>query len=382
MKIALATADFPPIEGGLSRLSTDLARELHRAGRLSGVLAPKLPDADTHDRTLDYPVFRFPGYNAGPARLLPGFLATGGFRRQVLSRSDHLLAINPSFGGAYGLLVHKQGIETPFSVFAYGYEFLKFELPKPSSVGKRVLLEIYREAHAILAISRFTRDQVIEFGVPTEKVRLCPLGVDLDRFQPDRTEGLAGERLGVLDGGPILLTVGRLVSRKRHRLVIQAVKSLRDRWPGIEYWIVGRGPEEEALRKLTKRENLEDHIRFWGKTDEEALHLFYQACDVFLLPAIQDGPSVEGLGLVLQEAAACGKPTIGAESGGVPEAMLPGKTGLMVPPDNLEALIQAIGALLEDPDRRVEMGRAGLDWVRRERNWKVCIQGILAALEG
>ncbi len=382
MKIALATADFPPIEGGLSRLSTDLARELHHAGCLSGVLAPKLPDTETFDRSLDYPVFRFPGYNAGPARLLPGFLASGGFRREILRCSDHLLAINPSFGGAYGLLAHKQGIETPFSVFAYGYEFLKFELPKPAPVGKKILLEIYRQARSVLAISRFTRDRIVEFGVPTEKVHLCALGVDLDQFQPERTEGVAREKLGFSGEGPILLTVGRLVSRKRHKLVVQAVRSLRERWPGIQYWVVGRGPEEESLRNLARREGLQEHVRFWGKTGEEALSLFYQACDVFVLPAVQEGPSVEGLGLVLQEAAACAKPTLGADSGGVPEALLPGRTGVVVPPDHPEALTEALAELLEDPGRRVEMGRAGLDWVRRERNWRACVHGILSVLEG
>lgn len=380
MKIALATADFPPIEGGLSRLSTDLAFHLHQKDSLTGVLAPRIEGGAAFDKNAPYPIHRFSGYQLGPARFLPGFLTTQRFRREILDHSDHLLAINPSFGGVYGMVLRKTGSKLPFSLFAYGFEFLKFEGEK-FGFGKKALLEIYQSAHTVLAISRFTRDRLVEFGVPVEKVGLCNLGVDTELFQPERVAGMAREDLEVPPDSLVLLSVGRLIERKRNSLVIEAVARLRDRWPTLEYWIVGRGPEEESLRKLVRKLNLGDAIRFWGNIPDTELPRIYQAADIFTLVAAQDGPSVEGLGLVLQEAAACARPTIGARSGGIPDALVEDVTGLLVPPDDLEALTAAIEKLLGDENLRATMGQAGRRWVERDRNWDGCLRSILTALQ-
>lgn len=361
--------------GGLSRLSAGLAKELDRGGHLTGVLAPRLPGAEEFDQTSAYPIHRFPGWSTGPARLIPGFLATGPFRKEILEQSDHLLATSPTFGGAYSVLAKK-----PFSVFAFGPEFLKFEPNKPS-LGKRILFEIYDKAHSILAVSRFTRDRLVEAGVPTEKVHICPPGVDLDLFQPERVEGVARERLGVEGSGPFLLSVGKLARHRRHHLVIEAVSVLRQTWPGIEYWIAGTGPEEDRLKRWAKKLGVASHVRFWKGTAEEELVQLYQASDVFVLPAAQDGSNVEGLGMVLLEAAASGKPTIAADSGGLAEAMISGKTALLVPPDDFEALLAALEGLLGDTPKQRAMGKAGLDWVSRERNWTLSGRAIVGAIE-
>jgi len=380
MKICLATADFPPIEGGLSRLSTDLAATLHQSGHLSGVLAPRLGESDSFDATVPYPITRFPGYNFGISRIIPGYLGSHRFRNEVLAKSEHMLAINPSFGGAYGLLARKMGNRTPFSVFAYGYEFLKFAGSK-SRLGRKTLLRIYNDSEAVFAISRFTRDELANLGVPMEKIHLCYLGTDCERFQPERTPGLAREKLEVEPSvGPIILSVGRLIPRKKFDLVIRALSHLKDDWPNIQYWIVGQGPAGKEWKNIAEKLGVSPNVRFWGKVPDEKLTTFYQACDTFILPAVREGASVEGLGLVLQEAAACGKPTIGARSGGIPEAMVPGKTGLLVEPGDLPELESALREMLGDEGRRTSMGEVGRDWVRKERGWKGCVEHLLSVL--
>jgi phosphatidylinositol alpha-1,6-mannosyltransferase len=288
---------------------------------LTGVLAPLLKGGEDFDRNLAYAVTRVPGYRWGTARVIPGFLSSSTFRKTVLRQTDRLLAI-----------------------------------------------------------SRFTKDRLIDFGVSPERVRVCYLGVDLEMFFPESHAGAARKELGIGSEGPILLTVGRLVSRKKHRFVLETIRDLKRDWPGLSYWIVGRGPEERALREFAGREGLQQNVRFWGKVHDNELPLFYQACDLFLLPAVQEGPSVEGLGLVLQEAAACGKPTIAASSGGIPEAMVPGRTGILVPPGNRDELGRAIQGLLADSEKMNAMGKAGRDWAIKEKDWRVCARKIVDAL--
>ncbi|MCA9412491.1 MAG: glycosyltransferase family 4 protein [Candidatus Omnitrophica bacterium] len=378
MKIALITADFPPIEGGLSRLSTDLAHFLHANDSLSGVLAPELKGGDPFDQSVDYPISRVSGYNWGVSRIVPGFVRSFEFRRAILPHTDQILAINPSFGGLYGWMGSKMGGMPPYSLFAYGFEFLKCE---DSAWKKGLLLKLYSNARKVFAISRFTREELIRFGVPTEKVYLCPLGVDTEVFRPEKIPGKSRLKLSPETEGPILLSVGRLIERKNHLQVLKCLKQLRGDFAGIEYWIVGRGPEEKKLKSFVRKEGLEKQVKFWGLIPDEDLPQFYQACDLFLLPAKQEGASVEGLGLVLQEAAACGKPTVGGRSGGIPDALIDGSTGLLVEPDNTEELCSKLSTLLSSPEKMERMGKAGLDWVRSERSWEVCVKRLVEMME-
>jgi len=379
LKVALVTADFPPVEGGLSRLSTDLAEHLHRSGNLSGVLAPRLEGGDSFDNSVKYPVSRVSGYRWGITRIVPGFIQSGGFRRSILTHTDKILAINPSFGGLYGWLGKKVGSIPPYSLFAYGFEFLKYE---HSGMMKPLLIKLYENAERILAISRFTREEVIRFGAPTEKVFLCPLGVNTEIFYPERIPGKARLKLSPESNGPILLSVGRLIARKNHIAVLGCLKRLRKEFKGIEYWIVGRGPEEKNLKSIVKKEGLGKQVKFWGLISDQDLAPFYQACDVFLLPAKREGASVEGLGLVLQEAAACGKPTLGGRSGGIPDALIEGSTGLLVDPENPDDLQSTVSSLLSSPEKMERMGKSGLDWVRSERSWEVCVRRLVGMMEG
>ncbi len=374
MRIALITADFPPIEGGLSRLSTDLADYLHRTGNLSGVLAPKLEGGDAYDRGVPFPVKRFSGYHWGITRVLPGFIQSGDFRKTILSKTDRVLAINPSFGGLYGWMGKKFGSIPPYSLFAYGFEFLKYE---DSAWMKAILLKLYSNAEKVFAISRFTREELIRFGVPTEKIFLCSLGVDIETFTPEKIPGKARMKLSPNSKGPILLSVGRLIDRKNHRLVIDSLPKLCERWKDIEYWIVGRGPEEKSLKKQVEKLGLQAKVKFWGLIADQDLPQFYQACDLFLLPAKQEGASVEGLGLVLQEAAACGKPTIGGRSGGIPDALIEGSTGLLFDPSDPEDFFTTLTSLLSSSEEMIEMGKAGHDWVTGERSWEVCVKRLV-----
>jgi len=349
----ILTADFPPIEGGISTLTRQLAGGLWQQGRLLALGAPRLQEATADDREYPYPVFRIGGYHWGPLRAIPAKRPVNSWVVRHRDQVSKIIAMNASFGGWLG----KAGREhwgVSFDVFAYGFEFLKY---RRNPFARRFLLGIYKAADRVLSISDFTTRALVDFGVPAERIVRIPLGVDTGRFRPDLNGSSLRRRLDA-EKGWVLLSVGRLIPRKGQHLVIQALRRLTQKHPNVVYWIVGRGPERPALEALAKRLGVEHHIRFFDSVTDDELPSFYAGCDLFVLPSSQVAGSVEGYGLVFLEAAACGKPVVAGRSGGVPEAVLDGRTGILLDPASPDALAEALERLFDHPEERQALGQA------------------------
>jgi len=275
--------------------------------------------------------------------------------------------MNAGFGGWLG----KWGRERwglPFDIFAYGFEFMKY---RRNPIARRFLLNIFKAAERVLTISEFTARELAHFGVPPERITRIPLGVDTERFRPDLDGSELRRRFG-RERERVLLSVGRLIPRKGQHLVIHALKRLTQEHPNVVYWIVGRGPERQALKALAKQLGIEHHVHFFDYVPDDQLPLFYAACDVFVLPTAQVGDSVEGYGLVFLEAAACAKPVLAGRSGGVPEAVIDGQTGILVDPSDPDALADLLTNLLHSPERLQQLGAAG-----RRRAEQLSLQRML-----
>ena len=218
---------------------------------------------------------------------------------------------------------------------------------------------VYRRATAALANSRNTASMLTGLGVPETKIHIVHPAVDADRFHP-RVDGSAVRRRFAPDASDVLLlSVGRLQRRKGHDVAIQAVAALRSRCPNVRYVIAGDGDERQRLERLVAEHHLEDRVSFAGIVADADLPAFYAACDVFLLPNRVDDGDIEGFGIVFLEAAASGKPVIGGDSGGVPEAVERDVTGLLVDGARVEAVADAIAELATSDERRRRMGLAG-----------------------
>ncbi len=363
----ILTADFPPTEGGISTLTRQLAEGLSRRGRLAAVGAPRIRGKTPGGFEYPYPVFRIPGYAWGPLRALPARRAVDQWVRQHRDRLCKIIALNVGFGGWLGKW-GRQRWALPFDTFAYGFEFLKY---RRNPVLRRFLLGIYKAADRVLSISEFTTQELVRFGVPPGRITRVPLGVDTERFRPDLDASELRRRLGA-DRERVLLSVGRLIPRKGQHLVIHALPRLIQEHPNIVYWVVGRGPQRPHLEALAKRLGIERHVRFFEDVTDVELPRFYAACDLFVLPTSQVGGSVEGYGLVFLEAAACGKPAVAGRSGGVPEAVIDGQTGILVDPSHPDALAAALGDLLQHPEQLQALGAAA-----RKRAEKMSFQRTL-----
>jgi phosphatidylinositol alpha-1,6-mannosyltransferase len=226
-------------------------------------------------------------------------------------------------------------------------------------------------AEFMIANSRNTERLLrTEWHVHPERVCVLHPGVDTRYFVPAGRNNQVRARLG-WGQRPVVLTVGRLQKRKGHDRMILALRIIRKTVPNILYAVVGEGEEARALGELVTRHGLEDHVQFLGEVaDKDLLHC-YQQCDLFTLPNRQVDRDIEGFGMVLLEAQACGKGVVAGDSGGTAETMRIPETGRVVccdGPDDLGALVVE---LLADPGRLARMGSAGREWVAGQFDWDV-----------
>jgi len=266
------------------------------------------------------------------------------------------------------------------AVVAHGMEVTK----KGGHLRRRIGLRwVFGSADVTVAVSNYTRKRVLEYGVDPGHVRVLPCGVDPDLFRPVDGERLRGE-LG-LGNRPIVLTLARIVPRKGHDLVIRALAEVRRRIPDATYLVAGTGGSHyvEHLRALAESCGVSKAVRFLGPVADEALPGLYSASNVYVMTSrsLEGDSNFEGFGITYLEANACGIPVIGADSGGVADAIVDGQTGFLVPPNDVPVLADRLHRLLADPDLARRMGAAGRARVLGELTWDRVSDRFLEALE-
>src|SRR5207247_1614112 len=168
---------------------------------------------------------------------------------------------------------------------------------------------------------------------------------------------------------PVILTVGRLQKRKGQDTMIRALHAVRRAQPQVLYAVVGDGEERASLEALVQSEGLTEHVQFLGEVNDARLLTCYRACDLFALPNRQEGKDIEGFGMVLLEAQACGKAVVAGDSGGTAETMRIPETGRVVCCDGPDALAAVVADLLADRPLLERMGRAAREWVVNQFDW-------------
>jgi glycosyltransferase involved in cell wall biosynthesis len=254
-------------------------------------------------------------------------------------------------------LARRAGV--PLVVTFHGYDATMHDeaLARGSWAGQAYLRRrprLWREASRVLAVSEFVRRRVEALGCPPERIRVHYTGVDLAFFQPVPD----ARRL------PLVLFVGRLMEVKGCRYLLQAMQRVQAEVPDVELVVIGDGPLRGGLEALARTELR--RVRFLGVQPPEAVRAWMNRAWVFCVPSVTaESGATEGFGLVFAEAQAMGVPVAGFATGGVPEAVAHGETGLLVPERQVDQLAGAIARLLRDAGLWQRFSAAGQRRVRQ-----------------
>jgi colanic acid/amylovoran biosynthesis glycosyltransferase len=213
--------------------------------------------------------------------------------------------------------------------------------------------KLKKEATLFLAVSGFLRGRLLDKGYPERKVRMHYIGVDTEKFRP--AEHVSDD--------PYILCVGRHVAKKGIDVLLRAFSGLAKRHPALSLLQVGGGPLAGALHSLADTLGIAGRVRFLGAQPHDRIIELMRGARVFALPSqtAEDGDS-EALGIVFNEASACGIPVVATRHGGIPEAVLDGETGFLVTEKDEVALAERLEELLSDAALARRMGRRGREY--------------------
>lgn len=366
----VVTNDFPPRPGGIQAFVHALSRRLEDVV----VYAPAWRGADRFDRAQPFLVVRHP-----TSLMLP----VPAVRRRAceIVRSEGCDAVLYGAAAPLGLLTRRlrsAGIARAVGV-THGHETGWATLPATRGTLRR----IGDQVDALTYLGDYTRGRLaraLSADATARMVQLAP-GVDHEVFRPGVGGAAVRSRLRLVDR-PVVVCVSRLVPRKGQDTLLRAWPRVVAAVPGAALLLVGGGPYRHRLRRLADHLGVGSAVTLTGSVRWHELPALFDAGDVFAMPCRTrlGGLDVEGLGLVYLEAAACGLPVVAGDSGGAPEAVLPGETGYVVDGRSVATVADRIVGLLDDPVRARAMGRRGRRWVCEAWGWDAVAARLRALL--
>jgi phosphatidylinositol alpha-1,6-mannosyltransferase len=356
----VVTNDFPPRPGGIQSYLHALATRLPAHELI--VYAPAWDSHPRFDGDQPFEVVRHPGTLMLPtprvARRAREIIRAEGCRSVWFGAAAPLALLAPGLraAGADRIVASTHGHEVGWSMLPGTRQALR-------RIGSTVDVVTY--------VSRYTRSRFASAFGPMAALEHLPSGVDTSTFRPDplaRKE--IRDRYGLGDR-PVVVCVSRLWPRKGQDMLIRALPRIRQRVPDAALLLVGGGPYHGTLSALAAQLDLTPHVVLTGRVPWDELPAHYVAGDVFAMPCRTHGRGldVEGLGIVYLEASASGLPVVAGNSGGAPEAVLPGVTGHVLDGRDLDTLAGTLADLLADPDHAATLGEAGRAWVTDHWQW-------------
>ncbi len=372
--------------GGMERHVLELARHLTRAGiQVTLVTMPPLRGAQWHEPGIQLEIVDVPRLPLSgiPDRVInyPRWSQAAALR--VATLPIDLVHAQGVSGWGYAQLLAQGKVNAPLVINPQGMEEFKTSFAKRTAyiplhiiarqAAKQASALIAADSPAVYDIPRF-------LNVPQEKVVLIPNGIDVDaarNWVRIDVQRLLVQRLQLGQRQPFLLSVGRLEQNKGFGLMLDALARIRSALPSKWIWLlVGDGPERNALQEKIRTYKFRDHVRLLGSVDDITLHNLYEIATLFIHPTLYEGSS-----LVTLEAMCHARPLIGTMVGGIPDKIVRGQNGFLVPPGDVQALADKILLALRDQNRLYEMGAASYNIAREQFDWNVVIHRTIALYE-
>jgi phosphatidylinositol alpha-1,6-mannosyltransferase len=369
----LLSFNFPPHGGGIARMMGELA--LRYPPQSLVVSTGTYPDSTASDARFPQSIDRV-GIRATRLRTING-LALWTARAARLARGRHFDfawcgELKPAGYPAWWL-AKRHGV--PYGVVVHGTELLLLDAKIRRSRFKRWTAGgLVTGATVLVANSTWTAAlarsvyELLGRSDLARRVQVVPLGTEPTQFRPGIDPTPIRAKYG-LAGGPWILTVARLEWHKGIDTVIEALPAVRAAHPTAGYVVAGTGPRQTQLEQLAARLGVGDAVKFLGFVPDEALPALYNAVDLYVGASRYHDLLVEGFGISLVEASASGIAVVGGRSGGVPDAVRDGETGILVDPEDRADVAAGITRLLGDEALRRRMGAAGRRAVETYYNW-------------
>lgn len=353
MKILLLTLEFPPFAGGVANYYKNLEKYW--------------PQEDS---------FRVINNNKGDlvsSNLPLSWLKVIGliFREYRKKSFDHLLIghVLPLGTAAYFVSLFKP---ISYSVILHGYDFSASQLKtRKRYISKRIL----KGATNIICANSYVASLVTELSADFKaKIIIQNPGIDTNIVPASLEKVGEIKKKYNLTNTFNIFSLGRLVMRKGFDRMIEALAEIDD--INIKYFIAGRGKDEAYLKDLSSSLKSKSPVIFLGSIDDEEKQAWLSACDIFAMPARQIGADYEGFGIVYLEANLAGKAVIAGRAGGVADAVLDGKNGLMVDPSSIEEIKAAILKLKNDKNLRDSLAQTGKHRASSEFSWEKMLKRL------
>ena len=307
--------------------------------------------------------------------LLPSPRVIFNVRKVIASNAPQSLV----FGAAAPLALMGKFLRVPKKVaLTHGHEVWWAKVP-PFNLLMRI---IGNSVDHLTYLGSFTRTEIskaLSARAANAMVHIAP-GIDTDKFKPVDATQLRND-LGLAQK-EVIVSVGRLVPRKGQDQLVKALPEILKKRPDTHLLFVGTGSYQKVLENLIAERALQNHVTFVGRVFYEELQNYICVGDIFAMPSRSRfaGLEVEGLGIVYLEASACGLPVLGGDSGGAPDAVIPGVTGLIVNGLDTKAIADAAIKLLEG-DRKT-MGAAGRKWAVETWDWDIWATKFVELVRG
>lgn len=359
MKIALFPSAFHPNLGGVEELTRQLAHALERRHHRVTVISQRFPlGLPAYEEFEGLPLYRVAfvgapqGWSLGSLKARATWLHRRGAALRETARivsqiKPDIIHIQCAGPNAYYAAGAARALGLPLVLSAQGELTMDATGLYQKSGWMRVALrEILGDAVYVTACSRDALDDVEAFAAPASLIgrsRVIYNGISLGDFA--RTPDAHAH------ARPYIFAMGRFVPQKGFDVLLKAFA--RARLENFDLIVAGDGPERANLRELARAL---PNVHFWGRANREDVVRLLRGCAWFVLPS-----RVEPQGIVNLEAMAAGRAVVASRTGGVPEIVLDGETGVLVPPDDVAALARALQELAEQPRRRAALGNAGLE---------------------
>ena len=362
MRLLVITNDFPPNPGGIENYVYSLVRRWPADEVV--VMTRRMPGSAEFDAAQEFEILREPVDTLLPKPAL--------VRRLIALAAERSIDL-VHFPSALPLGLMGEGLGRPYAVSVHGGEFV---LASRIPAARTALKAVCKRAAVLLPESSFAEALVRNLLGPDVPVTRVTCGVDADRYG-------SAEPVDLGVDGPVVVSVSRLVPRKGGRTLIRAFPRVLESHQDAHLLIVGGGPDFERLHKMRDSAGLESSVTLAGPQPWDRIPSYLAAADIFALPTRTRflGTETEGLPLVYVEAAAAGLPLVGAEVGGVGDAVRPGHTGIMVDGSDPKQTADALVRLLDDPLERRRLGSNARKMVVREFSWDAVFALYREALE-